>query len=115
MQGIVKVKDVIARIDGVAIQGLEYNEVLSKFKAIPTGQGVRLRLVRREESGPERRSSVEYAAPTYDQGWARPTDPESASTVFDSEISEADMAKITETDGSGKEGEADEGGVELSL
>mmetsp|Transcript_15469 Transcript_15469/g.40892 ORF Transcript_15469/g.40892 Transcript_15469/m.40892 type:complete len:545 (-) Transcript_15469:104-1738(-) len=95
MQGIVLIKDVISRIDGVAIQGMEYDEVLAKFKAIPTGSGVRLRLIRKEKQMNERRSSVEYAQPDYDQGYQY-TPPEEEDTA--PEVDEETQAKMDQED-----------------
>ena len=96
MQGIVHKKDVISRIDGVAIQGMEYDEVLAKFKAIPTGSGVRLRLIRKEKAANERRSSVEYAQPDYDQGYqyTPPEEEEEFTPVFVPEVDEETQAKM---------------------
>lgn len=50
IRGLVKVGDVITRLDGVPIKGMPYKEVLNKFKVIPTGSSITLNLVRSEQT-----------------------------------------------------------------
>uniref|UniRef100_A0A7S2GM86 J domain-containing protein n=1 Tax=Octactis speculum TaxID=3111310 RepID=A0A7S2GM86_9STRA len=59
IQGSVKVGDILVRVDGVPIKGISFPEVMNKFKVVPTGNVVTLRLLRTEDSGIARDSDVQ--------------------------------------------------------